>query len=323
MEIEELPDLKISWYRYDEYLNVPLLEYVWKVANHFVSPDGDISAAPAKFSNRYFESKLNAQERLERAIEMGMTKASLQGFMEPRYRKLDASFKERFLNNEDLQNTIEAFGLDISKLWYLLLFVYDYIEDFATNAPVVGKTMIEELNEFEIKLKEATSITLKKDNRKSYATEREDITKFIKASFEYYTNTYNNIVSADCPIEDKLKKLKDIGLDYFVDECSLPIDFENKTTLEITYKKWWFAKMFQFFLQDMKADRNRVRDKRVKVSTDKLMLISRLIYTVGYDSKRYNEEYDSEGNKNRMLSNLLRKYGKEEFPATTGHCYMW
>ena len=64
------------------------------------------------------------------------------------------------------------------------------------------------------------------------------------------------------------------------------------------------------------------KDSIYNVSKDKMMFISRLIYTVGYDTKRYNEEYDSEGNKNRMLSNLLRRYMKEEFPTVTGRHYM-
>ena len=71
--------------------------------------------------------------------------------------------------------------------------------------------------------------------------------------------------------------------------------------------------MFLFFIGNRKA--TTIPNKKVKVSKDKMILISRLIYTVGYDSKRYNEEYDSENNKNRMLSNLLRRYKNEKFPS--------
>ena len=60
----------------------------------------------------------------------------------------------------------------------------------------------------------------------------------------------------------------------------------------------------------------------MKVSKDKMMFISRLIYTVGYDGKRYNEEYDAEGNPNRMLSNLLRRYRNEQFPSVIANYYM-
>ena len=65
-------------------------------------------------------------------------KGTLEEYKKREYRKLDDSFKEKFLTNEDLQNTIEAYKLDVSKFWYLLLFVYDFIEDIGTNAPIMG-----------------------------------------------------------------------------------------------------------------------------------------------------------------------------------------
>ena len=52
-QIEELPDLKVAWHESYKYLNEPLLEYVWKVANHFLPDYEDVSAAPAIFANRY------------------------------------------------------------------------------------------------------------------------------------------------------------------------------------------------------------------------------------------------------------------------------
>ena len=64
-------------------------------------------------------------------------KGTLEEYKKREYRKLDDSFKEKFLNNKNLQHTIEAFDFDVSKFWYLLLFVYDFIEDIGTDAPIV------------------------------------------------------------------------------------------------------------------------------------------------------------------------------------------
>ena len=244
----------------------------------------------------------------------------MEDYLKRDYRELDDSFKDKFLNNEDLQNTIEAFGLDVSKFWYLLLFVYDYIEDIGKNAPTLGKTIVEDINDFNSKLSEATNIIIKSGNRKSYATESEDTICFVQSALQYYINTYNSIINEDIPKEEKLQRLKEIGLDRFINGYT---SFDLKGGyLDMSYQKWKFAEMFQFFLEDKKADKSKVLDKRAKVSTDKWMFISRLIYTVGYDGKRYNEEYDEDGNKNRMLSNLLRRYSKEEFPTVIGHYYM-
>ena len=317
MEIEELPDLGENIEEYYEYHGVPLLDYVCEVANRFLpnlQQEHMIeSKAPAIFSNRYFESKLSIDERYQRHKEFYISDGTMEDYRKRDYRELDDSFKEKFLTNEDLQNTIEAFGLDVSKFWYLLLFVYDYIEDISTNAPTLGKTVLEDINDFTIKLSEATSVTLKKDNRKSYATESENTINFINAASQYYS-----IINEDIPKEDKLQRLKDIGLDSFINGYT---SFDLKGGyLDISYKKWKFAEMFLYFLEDRKATIKP--NTKMKVSKDKMMFISRLIYTVGYDGKRYNEEYDEDGNKNRMLSNLLRRYSKEEFPTVIGHYYM-
>ena len=126
-QIEELSDLKVNWTESYKCLDEPLLEYVREVANHFL-PDyeetdrGMIpieSTAPAIFANRYFERNLTIEERYERAKRMKTFKGTLEEYKKREYRKLDDSFKEKFLTNEDLQNTIEAYKLDVSKFWYL------------------------------------------------------------------------------------------------------------------------------------------------------------------------------------------------------------
>ena len=318
-QIEELPDLKVAWHESHKCLDEPLLEYVWEVANHFLPDyeDTDMgmipieSSAPAIFANRYAERNLSVEERYERAREMKMFKGTLDEYKKREYRKLDDSFKEKFLANEDLQNTIEAYKLDVSKFWYLLLFVYDFIEDIGTNVPTLNKSVLEDFSYFHANLLKATSITLKKNNRKSYAVEREDTIRIIQAALQHFINTYSDIIHSEQDREVMIKQLKDL---------SSKISFTDKFCLDISYKKWKFTDMFLFFIERRKA--TTIPNKKIKVSKDKWMFVSRLIYTVGYDGKRYNEEYDSEGNKNRMLSNLLRRYKNEKFPSVIANNYM-
>lgn len=328
-QIEELPDLKVAWHESYKCLNEPLLEYVWEIANHFL-PDyeetdkGMIpieSTAPAIFANRYAERNLSVEERYERNKEMNTLKGTLEEYKKREYRKLDDSFKEKFLTNEDLQNTIEAYKLDVSKFWYLLLFVYDFIEDIGTNAPIMGKSVLEDFATFLVNLCDASSITLKQGNRKSYYTEREDLLNIIQIAVCHFSETYGKIVNGEQDKETKIKQLKELGLKGFIDNSLLSqMNFKDKFCLDISYKKWKFTDMFLFFIERRKAA--TIPNKKVKVSKDKMMLVSRLIYTVGYDGKRYNEEYDSEGNKNRMLSNLLRRYKNEKFPSVIANNYM-
>ena len=306
-DIKELPDIRENIDEYYEYHGIELLDYVCEVANWLLpnihQPYMQESKAPAIFANRYFESKLNIEERYERHKMFYVYRGTLEEYQKSHtdYRKLDTSFKEKFLQNEDLQNTIEAFGLDVSKFWYLLLFVYDYIEDIGTNAPKLGKTVKEDIADFTAKLSEATHITLKKDNRKSYSTDCEQTINFVRNILQFCVDNAQQLPQL-FPNTDTFSTF-DLTGNY----------------LDISYKKWKFAEIFLYFLKDRTT--KNLPHKKVKVSKDKMMFISRLIYTVGYDTKRYNEEYDSEGNKNRMLSNLLRRYQSQDFPYVMGRYY--
>lgn len=322
--IEELKDYKRPWsdtmhYFYEQ----PLLEYIWEITQPQFPEDYDcITNYPCLFANRYFERNLTVEERYKRHLELKYTSSRFDVFVKQskNYKPLDDSFKDKFLNNEDLQNTIEAFGLDISKFWYLLLFIYDYIEDFGTNAPTPTKTLQQDFGEFFGHLFKSTSIILQKDGKKIYETDRTELLNLIKKINFHFTKSYINIINSKLDRTDKIQQLKEIGLNDFINNDIITgVDFENTTTLDISHKKWKFAEMFLEFLENKRA--KTLPKKKVKVSKDKMMFISRLIYTVGYDGKRYNEEYDEAGNKNRMLSNLLRRYKNETFPPIFPNSY--
>jgi hypothetical protein len=326
MIIEELQDRKALLHEFDLLRDEPLLEYVWEVALEFneapstLVGDAKTSFAPTIFANRYAESKLTDEERYARHMEMYPKEESFEEYMEDKYKKLDTSFKDKFLSNQALQYTIEAFGLDVSKLWYLLLFVHDYIEDFGSCKLTLLDTTWQELNKVNTKLEEATEIMLKKNGRKSYVTDRKDIMKVLKTALDYFVNIYSNIMEEDLTEQEKFEKLKGIGLLNYIDDWSHLVNLNINYYLDLSHKKWYFTKIFLFFLKNRKA-RNLPHVKE-KVSTDKYMFISRLIYTVGYHGKEYNKEYNEKGNKNRMLSNLLRKYNNEEFPSIASRYYI-
>lgn len=312
--IEELPDIRQTIEDYDNYQDIELLDYVWEVADHFLpNIDGVMSKAPAIFCERYHQRYLPIEERYERHKNFYLSNISFDDYLKTDNKPLKSNFKERYLNNECLQNTISAFGLDVSKLWYLLLFVHDYIEDLGNNSPAIGKSTLQDFNDFAEKLSEATSIILKKSNRKSYTVEKEDTIKIIQVAIQHYIKSYNEIINSG-----DVERLNEINSSIVGDACF--INFKDRSYLDISYKKWKFAEIFLYFLKERKAivPKNSIYN----VSKDKMLFISRLIYTVGYDGKRYNESHDNEGNPNRMLSNLLRRYMKEDFPMLTAGHYM-
>ena len=141
MEVQELPDYKAYRSEIDKYLDEPLFEYVWKVADCFlpvVDYDGEPSEsqAPIIFANRYIESKLTDEEKYIRFIEFfpDNNLDSAKKYHAERAR-LDTSFKDTFFNDKEVQTTLKAFHIDSCKFWYLLLFVNDVVKDVCTNAP--------------------------------------------------------------------------------------------------------------------------------------------------------------------------------------------
>ena len=320
--IEELPDIKLTIENYYEYQDIELLDYVWEVANHFLPNIGGgliDSQAPAIFCERYHQRNLTIEERYERHKAFYISNGSLEDYI-AHYaddKPVDDSYKELYLNCRELQDTIEAFGLDKSKFWYLLLFVHDYIEDISNNSPSTGKSTLDDFNEFAQKLSEATCISLKKDNRKSYTVEREETIRIIQSAVQYYMKSYNDIINSDSSREEIIDRLNNIG--GSIVSNTHPVNFAEKSRLDVSYKKLKFAEIFLHFLKDRKA--TKPKNSIYNVSKDKLLFISRLIYVVGYDTERYYEEYDSDCNKNRMLSNLLRRYKNEEFPTLIGGHY--
>ena len=312
--IKELPDIKLTVEDYYEYREIELLDYIWEVADHFLpNIEGVMSKAPAIFCERYHQRNLPIEERCERNNRFYLSNTSFDDYLKIDNKPLKANFEERYLNNVCLQNTISAFGLDVSKLWYLLLFVHDYIEDLGNNSPAIGKSTLQDFSDFAEKISEATSIILKKNNRKSYTVEKENTINIVQVAIQHYIKSYNDIINSG-----EVERLNEFNGSIVSDAC--PLDFKDRSYLDISYKKWKFAEIFLYFLKDRKAivPKNSIYN----VSKDKMLFISRLIYTVGYDGKRYNEPYDNEGNPNRMLSNLLRRYKKEDFPTVTGGYYM-
>lgn len=328
-KIQELPDYKAEYNDWCKYENEPLLEYVWKVANKFLPEVDEIdyypSIAPTVFANRYIESKLTDEEKYARHMEIYPRdiEATKQHYAERT--PLDVSFKDKFFDSREVMNTIKAFNLDLDKFWYLLLFVNDLVNDCCINAPKLGLSEVEKVDEMAEKISESTEVILKKNGRENYRTEDEYTLSILKSSVNYFIKTYIDIIENSKNREELKTKLKELGLNRTIRDGK-PILFEEKITLDKSQKTRLFAEFFQYFLKDIKADKKLMGIHTTSEdSTDKLLFISRLTYIVGLQGKEYYKRYmvNNEGNyvANRKLSNLLNRYKDEELPHLTGRIY--
>ncbi len=321
----ELPDYKAKRTETDKYQDEPLLEYVWVVANKFLPSIDDEgcweSQAPIIFANRYIESKLTDDEKYKRYLEF-YPNSNLDSAKEYHAQRngLDTSFKDAFFNDIEVQLTLKAFHIAPCKFWYLLLFVYDVVMDVCTNAPSRTASQVTKVNEMVKSISEATEITTKKNGRKNYQTQDEFVLHVLRTSINHFIQAYNNIINTSETLEKCNKRLEELGLEKTFNH-EVMLKYESRVELERSHKTRLFAEMFQHFLNGIEADREFVKKHPLKISTDKLLLISRLTHITGLQGKDYYERYTDDGNDNRKLSNLLNRYRNEPLPPTIGWIY--
>lgn len=315
-----------DWYKYYE---LPQLEYVLEVARWLV-PDYDptddsyspFPLAVADFAERYINSKLTLDERYEREIENNKNFHVCKDDYIMRIKseqKLDVSFERKYLEAEELQDTIAAFNLDVSKFWYLLVFIKDYIEDRMTDAPTLDTSTFEDYDNFLVAMEEATEIRINGCNRKKYSTNNKDTLELIKRALSHYAQTYNNLLNENP--KDLKEKLNELGgriMSIGIGNVNT-INHDIKETKDISYKKVMFSRIIQRFLKSRKAI--IPKNTPYKISKDKMLFTSRLIYIVGYASEYYYKATDKDGKSNTSLSNLLRKYNNLKLDKLAGRIY--
>ena len=144
--IEELPYYE-DW---ADVYNEPLFEYVNEVSNKFW-PDAEpywdsetgkeeidfsLSRVPCQFAKRYKDGKIDIS-RLPLYLN-----ASSDGKSIKQHHGLDDDIKEQdltLIEKNRIYATLRAYGLDVSKFWYLCICIKDYVVDLTINAVASNK----------------------------------------------------------------------------------------------------------------------------------------------------------------------------------------
>lgn len=304
MKIKELDLEKVTGNWYEDFEIVypanknehNLLEYVVKVANKFC-PDYD-------------------------GIDFGPSQHPMMFLEHYKYGHLQLLQQERYFD-EQIQHTIRAYGLDRDKLWYLLLYVNDYIGGFVGGMPT-GKYLIDELNEMKNALDEATEITLKRDGRKSFATERKEVIEILQKAMQHFVHSYNEATEMEDYDEAK-KRLEELGLEKFITN-SAGIDIHQRGTVDISYRQYKFAEMMLWFIKDIKPV--TPPGVKVKVYRERHLFVSMMMYVCGLYAEEEAEARDKwyelyyRDKENRNLSNLVRSYKGRKWPSIhNGHYF--
>lgn len=203
----------------EDYYDEPLLEYVVDFANK-VFPTYDRegfyeSNMPDLFGDRY-----------------------VKGIIKP------IGFDKYLDDKLEIQYTLDAFGLDSNKFWYLCLFLKDYVKGQTTNAIKTNPThreelsnLLYELNKMNIKIKYDRILSAEKGGELSFKVEggkKVVITDkttliYINAAITIFMEKYNKIL----------------------DKSTL--DIKATTSLPLIYQIYLFNKYLSMFLKPLVA----------------------------------------------------------------------
>ena len=179
--------------------------------------------------------------------------------------KLDMSkfpfTKEQFLENTPVIRSLQALGINIEKFWVALLFVYDVVQERTENVQQVPTSVFEEFRTFAKYLQENPDAKIRAwRGREHGATLESDLAKRMLGKL-----LADNVAE----LYAKLSNTRSFGLDGF------------SVNLKSCYKITLAVKCFLPLLEKFKEEDNRSTNPN-KVSYNRMLLISRIVYFFGY-----------------------------------------
>lgn len=286
----KLPNiLKLSEW---ELCDIEELEYIKFIEPKLAIHDSSIPIY-LKFVLRYYYSTNDLEELYKEAIKNGkippqfpqkIYTALFNDCTNIQFKYTDYEGKvkdmwEEYCKNIELKESIKAFNLQSIKLWYLLCFLKDYVDNLQFKGKE-NKTILECLGE-------ATSIVLKNGDEE-ICTIRD------KAILETLSLLPLALYKASITPDNQFK---DCYLAYIASRFRCT-DGSEKRAIKKNAKEriTCFYGLCSLFLEDMKGHIPEY-GKGCKISTRKETLISRLLFTIGYADKNFNKD------KHRAASN--------------------
>ena len=243
--------------------------------------------------------------------------------------EIDISFQDEYEHSIDLLETLKGYGIDTDAFWYLILFLKDYIDD-AMRITEDMLTMREKLIKLEhALLDEDSGVKIEAKGKIDY--DEELLYQFLSYAIHHTLPEMDN--------DDFYDKFhlyatgKPSGLKYVN-----PFDFQpqKQKPLVLIHKQCLMHQYLTTFLKDFKrgtktsfklwyelGGRGRYIDQQIHY--DKTLLVSRVLYIIGYTATPKDEKfYESTKGKNGNgpLKNILT--GKDKYlglPIVHGPSY--
>lgn len=253
------------------------------------------------------QDRVNSPE-LEYAVEVANTFGEhIANVFALRLPEIDQSFKQKYLDSVEVQDTLRAFHLDAEKFWYLCLFIKDIVEGYAEGIEAI--TPREEIIQLSTLL---NTVDTDKENCKICNMKSNALLSLKVGKETVKIDNFATLLMINEALIDLIKSDWEL-----LDDSS-----RNMTKLHksVIYKVAWFNRFLRGFLKDKVADKAIYASKGSAISTDKGLLISRMIFVLGIsDDESFFEEYHKtkEGKvvKSDQLKGYLKRYKNVEVPA--------
>lgn len=276
--------LPIHYNVQEYYESEPLLDYVREVTTNFWPEEYLI-----RFVTRLFDEEI-ANYKLDEYVDAATEKY----FKHSSYRELHASkFKGAYTPNEqhpysgEIAGTLKAYGLDMSKFWYLSLMVKDYVVGATKEGcPIMTATHRSEIIDLitqldSLKPDSFPSITMEPKGvemelclkiKKKHSKNAKNITVtknghtllLIQEALRSFLNANSKRTTrVDCPVFDPKT------LSFLKKDKSLPV----KIALFYRYLIW--------FLNKQTVDKEFISNSKYSVPISKNLLIARMAYFTG------------------------------------------
>lgn len=290
----------------------PLFDYVRIMAEEMLpgyDPETNqqiTSPIPMTFKRRYIEGVI-------------------KGFTNEEIKKRNLAKYE----NEDIQNTLKAFGLDKDKFWYLCVCIKDFVDGFTTSGAKKNPTRRDEIANLiaEMDKMKPELFYYESSNREHPANKIGGFKTQVNATLTFQLEGSRNILRITDP--ETISAIN-LSLSLWLNDESnngciyldaSPLDFDKSVVTASTKQLYWFHKYLYSFVKDKVADKEIVKElstAKNRVSVDKWLLVSRMIYATGLSNK---QELNTDGID--FLKNYLKKCNDENMKTGNHNDFYW
>ena len=188
-----------------------------------------------------------------------------------------------YIANSDVIATLNGYEIDIEMFWYVVLFIYDITQEKCVNVTTLGKTVAYQARELVNILKEKRSFTISTEDKSKLDVDSRRIVQYIRDCLKVLISEHSDVLSQS-----------PIRYPGIVNDLYSP-----------SVQMWYASNLFVALFKVLQLPNKRAKegvDINKAVSYSKMLLISRLMYFMGYTK---NESFLSSDN---SLKGILRQY---------------